>query len=180
MIRNFRATNKYLYSKLCVLSLHTGFIMKPEIRAVWDKMRTASLRGHIGRNVGWDLTIERMNLEVANMFGHNISGKRIQEVIRQLNGIRHVQGAAFSSFGISEDGDLSEYNGILDSDVKQLVQHLKVSFGFNGVNDAAKLFAVHGKKFTLQGAELPWTRIANVEARESLRDYVNRTMRLAP
>jgi hypothetical protein len=115
--------------------------MKPEIRAVWDKMRTASLRGNIGRHVGWDLTIERMNLEVANMLGHNISGERIQEVIRQLNGIRYVQGAAFSAFGIGEDGDLSEYNGILDSDVKQLVQHLKVSFGFNGVNDAAKLFA---------------------------------------
>ena len=39
------------------------------------------------------------------------------------------------------------------TDVKQLVQHLKESFGFNGVNDAAKLFAVHGNLFTLQGAE---------------------------
>ena len=100
MINNFRASNKYLYAKLCVLSEYTGYIMKPEIRAVWDQMRTASLRNHIGRNVGWDFALERMNSEVAQMLDHNISGDRIQEAIRQLNGIRHVQGAAFGAFGI--------------------------------------------------------------------------------
>jgi hypothetical protein len=64
--------------------------MKPEMRAIWDKMRTASLRGHVGRNVGWDFTLKRMNLEVSMMLGSNISGARIQEVIRQLNGVRHI------------------------------------------------------------------------------------------
>ena len=73
---------------------------------MWDQMRTASLRGHIGRNVGWDFALERMNLEVAQMLGQNISGDWIQEVIRQLNGIPHVQGAAFGAFGIGEDADL--------------------------------------------------------------------------
>jgi len=75
LIRNFRATNKYLYSKLCVLSLHTEFIMKPEIRAVWDKMRTASLRGHIGRNVGWDFTLEKMNWKSQTCLAITFLGK---------------------------------------------------------------------------------------------------------
>ncbi len=67
--------------------------------------------------------MERINLEVAQMFSHNISGDRIQEVlvIRQLNGIRHVQGAEFGAFGICEDANLSEYNGILDLHGNQFI-----------------------------------------------------------
>jgi hypothetical protein len=64
--------------------------MKPKIRAMWDKLRTASLRGHISRNIGWDFALERMNLEAANKLGHSSNISLIQEVIRQLNGIRHV------------------------------------------------------------------------------------------
>ena len=85
MINPFRATNKVLYAKLCVQSLHTHFILKPELREIWERMRTASLRDHVGRNVGWDFTLERMNLEVATLLGDDISGDRIQEAIRMLN-----------------------------------------------------------------------------------------------
>jgi hypothetical protein len=180
MINRFRASNKYLYSKLCVMSLHTCYIMKPEIRAIWDKMRTASLRGHVGRNVGWDFTLERMNLEVSMMLGSNISGARIQEVIRQLNGVRHIRSTALSAFGIGDDGDLSEYNGILESDVQQLVRYLKDSFHFDGQNDALKLFIPRGNPFRSDGAVAPWTRLSDCEAHESTREYVTRTMRNAP
>jgi len=163
MIPIFRATNKYLYAKLCVLSLHTHFIMKPEIRVVWERMRTASLRGHIGRNVGWDFTLERMNLEVAMMLGSDVSGERIQGIIRQLNGIRHVRGPALNALGIGNDSEIREYHGILDSDVRALVHHLKEALKFDGINDSAKLFV---QKPTYldptghfpRGAELPRPR----------------------
>ena len=74
---------------------------------------------------------------------------------------------------IGEDGDISEprgeYSGILNSDVMQLVQYLKQSFRFDGKNDAEKLFVTHGNQFASQGANLPWARIAEVEAQESTR-----------
>eukprot|EP00622_Pseudochattonella_farcimen_P002589 FR737552.1.p1 GENE.FR737552.1~~FR737552.1.p1 ORF type:complete len:212 (+),score=8.20 FR737552.1:192-827(+) len=114
MIDPFRSTNKYNYARLCVYSIHMHFILKPALRDIWDRMRTASLRGHTGRNVGWDFTLERMNLEVAQLLGSNISGERIQEVIRQLNGIRHVRGPALDAFGIG-DPQGNEYNGIHDT-----------------------------------------------------------------
>ena len=34
LINPFRATNKYLYAKLCVQSLHIQFILKPELREI--------------------------------------------------------------------------------------------------------------------------------------------------
>jgi hypothetical protein len=151
--------------------------MKPEVRKIWDAMRTASLRGHKGRNVAWDFTLERMNLEIATMLGHDISPGRIQEVIRQLNGIRHIRGAVLNALGIGDSGELSEYNGILDTDIGQLVPHLKLSFSIDGDNDFAKLCSEHTNS---EGAVAPWTRIDAVEAKESSRDYTYRMMRSAP
>jgi hypothetical protein len=106
-------------------------------------MRTASLRGHNGRNVAWDFTFERMNLEIATMLGHDISPGRIQEVIRQLNGIRHIRGAALNALGIGDTSEQSEYNGVLDTDIGQLVQYLKLSFSIDGDNDFAQLCSDH-------------------------------------
>ena len=180
MIPIFHATHKYLYAKLCVLCLHTHFIMKPEIRDVWERMRTASLRGHIGRNVGWDFTLERMNLEVATMLGNDVSGDRIQEIIRQLNGIRYVRGPALNALGIGNDSEIHEYHGILDSDVQALVHHLKEALLFDGQNDSAKLFRARRNVFRSDGSVTPWNRIAQAEAKEPISDYVQRMLRLAP
>jgi len=80
----FRATNKVMYAKLCVINLHTLNILTPELRVIWERYRTASLTGKIGHNVGWDFSLERMNLEVSNMVGSNISPERIQESIRLM------------------------------------------------------------------------------------------------
>lgn len=90
MLSIFRATGKKLYAKLCVHVIHTLVRMKPELRTIWNEKRTASLRGHLGRNVAWDFTLERMNLEIATLLGSNITEERIGDVIRQLNGMRQV------------------------------------------------------------------------------------------
>ena len=143
-------------------------------------MRTASLRGHVGKNFGCDFTLERMNLEVATLLGDDISGERLQEVIRQLDGIRHVRGPAPSALGLSDHDDMSEYNGILDSDVVVLVHHLKTALGFDGNNDAAKLSVTSGNPFRSPGSETPRSRIARAISNESTRDYTARMVRTAP
>ena len=79
MINVLRATNKVLYAKLCVINIHTFHILTPELRAVWERYRTASLRGHIGHNFAWDFALERMNLEAATILGSNISPERLPE-----------------------------------------------------------------------------------------------------
>ena len=84
-------------------------------------------------------------------------------------------GAAFSALGIAEDAELSDYNGMLDSEVHQLVKKLGRSFRFDDVNDAAKLLTVHGYHFILLGTDSLGT--AKSKALESIRDYMDRNMR---
>jgi hypothetical protein len=130
MINQFRATNKYLDAKLCVFGLHTYYILKPELRAVWDRERTASLRGYVGRNVCWDFALERMNLEFKTLLDSNISADRIEDPIRQLNVIRHIREPALGALGIGDAG-LSEYNAILESDVQALVHKIEEALKFD-------------------------------------------------
>jgi hypothetical protein len=99
-----------------VFSLHTYYFLRPELRALWDRKQTASLRGHAGRKVGWDFALERINREVQTLLGPNISAGRIKDSIRQLNGTRHIREPALGALGIGDE-DLSEYNAILESDV---------------------------------------------------------------
>ena len=178
MINFFRATNKFNYAKLCVFSVHMSFILKPELREIWDRMRTASLRGHVGRNVGWDFTLEIMNLEVATMIGTSISGERIQEAIRQLNDIRHVKAGALDAFGIGEEA--SATSSVKEADVLTLVHHLKQSFRFDGNDDASKLYIRRSNQFKTAAGATPQTRVAGVELTETRRAYVTRMVRISP
>ena len=175
-----RATNKYLYAKLCVHSLHMHRILTPELRELWQLYRTCSLRGHIGRNVGWDFTMERFNLEISNLIGSNISPQRIQEAIRQLNGIRHVRERAFEALGIGDDSETSECTNILEVDATVVCHHLKTALGLDGNDDASKLAATKPNCFRSEDSVAPWTRVASAVAKESTSDYINRMLRSAP
>ena len=180
MINVFRATNKFLYAKLCVINIHTLNILTPELRSCWERHRTASLRGKIGHNVGWDFSLERMNLEVATMLGSNISPERIQECIRQLNGIKHVRSRALDAYGIGDEDDSRDYNGILESDIGAVVHALKETFGFDGNQDFDKLTAQKANVFRSPDAETPWSKITDVVRNESTESYVSRMLRRAP
>ena len=69
---------------------------------VFDGRRTASLRGHNGRNVALGFLLERMNLEVATLLGNDVKPERIPEVIRQLNGIRQIRTRALERGGLRD------------------------------------------------------------------------------
>lgn len=180
MINFFRATNKVLYAKLCVINIHTLHILKPELRGIWERYRTASLRGHIGHNVGWDFALERMNLEVATILGSHISPERIQESIRQLNGIRHVRSRALDALGIGDDSQSRDYTGILESDIGAFVHTLKEALGFDGNNDFEKLTSAKTNTFRSDGASSPWSRVSEVIAAETTAAYVRRMLERAP
>ena len=165
MIDMFRATNKFLYAKLCVHSLHMQRILIPELRGLWQLYRTCSLRGHIGRNVGLDFAMERFNLEVSKLIGSNISPPRIQEAIRQLNGIRHVRERAFEAFGIGDESEVNESSGVLEVDATSVCHHLKIALGLDGDDDASKLTATNQmasgpRTLWLHGLDLqlPWRK----------------------
>ena len=49
---------------------------------MWNVERTASLRGNRGRIVGWDFDLERMNCEVAEQIGSNISPGHIPDNLK--------------------------------------------------------------------------------------------------
>jgi hypothetical protein len=112
--------------------------------------------------------------------GSNISPERIQESIRLLNGIKYVRPRALEAFGIGEDPESRDYNGILESDIGAVVHALKEEFRFNGNNDFEKLIAPKANIFRSPDAETPWSRIAEVIRNESTEVYVSRTLLRAP
>ena len=122
-----------------------------------------------------------MNLEVATMLGNNITPERVPEVIRMLNGIRSVKGHALDAFGIAGDG-LREYNGIKDTDVLALVKHIENALGFDGNDDASKLYTRRHQPFKLTNphgtsVDTPWGKVSAIERSESTQVYVERMLR---
>ena len=91
-----------------------------------------------------------------------------------------MRGPALNAPGIGNDSEIREYHGILDSDVRALVHHLKEALQFDGQNDSTKLFRAKANVFRSGGSISPWKRIAQAEAKESTSDYVQRMLRLAP
>ena len=179
MLSMFRASNKYRYSKMCVHVTHTHQRLKPELKSIWDDKRTAPLRGHTGRDVARDFTLERMNLEVQTLLGNNIVPERIGEVIRVLNGIRHTKDRALDAFGISGD-ELSEANGIAETDLLDLlalVGHIRSALGFDGNDDASKLFRKTSTQPSRTGSGTPWDMVGAAESNESTQAFVERNLR---
>jgi hypothetical protein len=155
-------------------------ILIPELRDLWQLYRTCSLRGHIGRNVGWDFAMERFNLEVSKLIDSNISPPRIQEAIRQLNGIRHVRERAFEAFDIGDDSEVNESSGVLEVYATSVCHHLKIALGLEWDDDASKLTATKSNCFRSEDSVAQWTRLAAAVAKESTSDYIDRMLRCAP
>ena len=184
MLNFFRATNKNHYAKMCVHVTFTYYKLKDVLRDAFDRRRTASLRGHNGRNVALDFLLERMNLEVATLLGNDVKPERIPEVIRQLNGIRHIRTRALEAFGISSH-EIREDHPVTEGDVLALVDHIKRALGFDGNDDATKLFTPRSNNPFRTGTETgdgrsPWTKVRAVEASESTEAYVRRMTRMIP
>jgi len=88
-----------------------------------------------------------------------------------VNGIQHIREAALNEIRIGDNSELSENNGLLDTDIEQWVQHLMLSFSIDG--DIAMLSSEHANQFRSEGAVAPCA----IEAEETSRDSSNRVKR---
>ena len=75
---------------MCVLVTMMRFRLRPEFRSVWDALRTASLTGRNGSNVGWDLTVENLNGDLETFGNGKMTEDMLLPAVLKLNGIRHV------------------------------------------------------------------------------------------
>jgi len=85
-----------------------------------------------------------------------------------VNGIQHIR---LNEIRSGDNSELSENNGILDTDIEQWVQHLTLSFSIDG--DIAMLSSEHASQFRSEGVVAPCA----IEAEETSRDSSNRVKR---
>ena len=97
--------------------------------------------------------MERMNLEISEHIGLNISPERIQEGIRQLNGIRHIYERVFSAFGIGDDVNMREYSGVFESGICRFVIILKTHS-----TEIVKMTSFSPQNQTASGQKTLWYR----------------------
>lgn len=90
MWATFRMTNKKNYQEMCVLVTMMRVRLRPEFLCMWDALRTASLTGRNGSNVGWDLTVENLNGDLETFCNGKMTEDMLLPAVLKLNGIRHV------------------------------------------------------------------------------------------
>jgi hypothetical protein len=86
-----------------------------------------------------------------------------------VNGIQHIREAALNEIRIGDNSELSENNGLLDTDIEQWLQHLMLSFSIDG----DMLSSEHASQFRSEGVVAPCA----IEAEETSRDSSNRVKR---
>ena len=106
--------------------------MKPQLRAVWTRMRTVSLRGHRGRNVPYDLVCEKQNLESKELVGDNPTNAQLSKLAGLLNASRHIAPRFQKALGVphgldSDEG--SQYSHQLDGDKQAVRDFLHTKLG---------------------------------------------------
>ena len=119
----FRMTKKHNYQEEVVLYMCIHARMRVEVQQAWRHMRTLSISGREGRNVPWDLAVEKLNLEVVRMTSPvGPTRANVKNVITKLNGIRHVESellrAALRKSPPADEKD----SDITTNDVNQVVR----------------------------------------------------------
>jgi hypothetical protein len=107
----FSVTGKTNYRIMCVIVTFIACAMVPELAVIWTIMRTASLSGYVGRNVGWDFVVERFNRMCKQALGTNVTRERLCFYVPILNAFRHVWPRFLRAMGRG-DGEPSDYSHI--------------------------------------------------------------------
>lgn len=180
----FRGVGKHQYARMSVLSQYVTDHLDGPLKEIWAVYRTLSLRGNMGRNVGWDFGCERLNLECQDFMGASVTKERLLAAIPILNGIRHVRNQSLSAFGVQNDGT-SEYTGILQSDIDHLVKAIRIELGMTGPGDLNTLVSACSRQRLFRRAgeagydmRLPWT--VEQTYRDDMERYVSNTIASMP
>ena len=176
----FRATDKHQYAAYAVQQAACVHMMCPDVRAVWDEHRTASMSGRPGRNVAWDYVLEKMNLAFKQYVHNHITDERLREFGIMINALKHIrkqfEQALRHGVGDPDDeDDHGEYSHVKDADVKAIVDALKEHLGgtVEEVDEKAAAFVVAGTKNPFaanQRIKLPWTKIGD-KGMKNLEDH---------
>ena len=164
-------------------------MMCPDVRAVWDQHRTASMSGRPGRNVAWDYVLEKMNLSFKQYVQTHITDERLREFGIMINALKHIRKQFEQAWrhGVGDpddEDDHGEYSHVKDADVKAIVDALKEHLGgtVEEVDEKAAAFVVAGTKNPFaanQRNRLPWTKIGD-KGMKKLRGHCLFFSRLPP
>ena len=155
-------------------------MMCPDVRAVWDQHRTASMSGRPGRNVAWDYVLEKMNLAFKQYLNNHITDDRIRDFGIMINALKHIrkqfeQAWRHGAGDPDDENDQGEYSHVKDADVKAIVNALKEHLGgtVHEVEAKAAAFVAAGTKNPFAAnkrIKLPWTKIGD-KGMKNLEDH---------
>ena len=170
MLPHFRCTHKTQYAPMAVHVLYMNDMMSPEVKAVWQQHRTASLSGNPGRLVGWDYVLERMNNEFKRLLDGHVTRERLDSCALLLNGLKVIDADISSSWGVEHPDEPDQYTHVRPEDVNEVVRQLEVLLGATRAEVANK--ASHRNKFGTGSA--PWQDIWDGDGMRDLDDFIRR------
>ena len=119
-----RATNKYLYSMLCVHYLWTVENLHPSLYSIWAMVYTASVLGHPGRCTPMDGFMEKINMFAKRLLGNCITAVRVQALVPLLNVLMRVWARFIQAWG--RPGRRWLYMGAptFEEDFQEIFEHI--------------------------------------------------------
>jgi hypothetical protein len=167
----FRMTNKHNYQEEVVLYMCIRARMRTEVHQAWAAMRTLSITGREGRNVPWDLAVEKLNLEVVRMTSPTgPTRENVQKVITKLNGIRHVESELIRATLRNSPPSHEKDSDLVDDDIRRTVRFFKDRIGKNFEEFCSKLPNRLGTKNS-DAVINSWKK---VQERENLEEWLRR------
>jgi hypothetical protein len=124
----FAATGKTNYRIMSVMVTYFLAAMVAPLQSIWTLMRTASLSGFKGRNVGWDFVVERFNRMSKQALGQRVSRMRVLYFIPILNAFQHIWPRFLRAIGRPEP-DASDYTRHTQSDVDVMMAAWREALG---------------------------------------------------
>ena len=173
----FRATDKHQYAAYAVQQAACVHMMCPDVRAVWDQHRTASMSGRPGRNVAWDYVLEKMNLNFKQFLSGHVTKERLLKFGVMINATKHIR----KTFEVAwrrvdhdfQDEEGGEYSHVHDEDVAVIVKALKSLLGGKpDLVDQTHRSATWGKNpFASNTYKFPWDKVEDDCGPEKLRAH---------
>lgn len=156
----FRATNKTLYSTMCVDTCFIMTMMCTPLKVVWNHMRTASMRGNKGRNTAWDHALETYNAEMRDIMPDGADPSQIDAYVEVLNGLQGVRKKFMALLG-ETPAALGEYTPVKAADVAAIKRVFMTKLGANPLyqnktNNPFNVRSSHGQTGT------PWKRVDDI------------------
>ena len=186
----FDIAGKYNYKQMCVLCTRVQNMMRPEVKAWYNELRTASWAGNIGSNMFWDQIQETAN-NLIKPFMQVGSEELLGECVHRLNGIKEVESRMQHLLG-GEPSKERRGTSVELEDIKAVVLKLKVAGlgdSFDAfcaresnrfMGDVAEARTRNGNIADVGGPAKPWKHVQKVRESSELKQHVQQALIDAP